>query len=206
MTLLSWTQRLAGLVANPLVYRLWQAPFASQKLVPVLGDLNWTCARRVLDVGCGPGTNAALFANRDYRGVDADPRYVEFARERYGDKFLLGNAVDYPWETLGTFDVVLVNSLLHHLDDEAVLSLLHNLRKALAPEGVLHICDLLLPARGGIPRGLALLDRGKHPRTFDHWMGLFSTSFRTVAALSYPLTLCGISFFEMVYFRGVNRG
>ena len=47
---------------SPLVYRLWIAPFAEQKLRPILAHTDLSRVRRVLDVGCGPGTNTAIFA------------------------------------------------------------------------------------------------------------------------------------------------
>ena len=40
-------------------------------------------AQTVLDVGCGPGTNAPHFAHADYLGVDINPSYVATAARRY---------------------------------------------------------------------------------------------------------------------------
>ena len=43
------------------VYRLWQLPFERQKFAPVSHALSNLDVQSVLDVGCGPGTNAAYF-------------------------------------------------------------------------------------------------------------------------------------------------
>jgi SAM-dependent methyltransferase len=56
------------------VYRLWIAPFAEQKLRPFRTQTDLTRVRRVLDVGCGTGTNTALFAGVDYLGIDINER------------------------------------------------------------------------------------------------------------------------------------
>ena len=50
------------LLEQPLSYRLWQAPFAEAKFEPVRRHNDLGRVRRVLDVGCGPGTNTHHFA------------------------------------------------------------------------------------------------------------------------------------------------
>ena len=65
------------LLERPLVYQLWQKPFVEQKLTPILRRGDITRARRVLDVGCGPGTNTSQFGNADYIGIDINPSYIE---------------------------------------------------------------------------------------------------------------------------------
>ena len=52
------------------VYRAWQLPFERQKFAPVGRFLEKADMRSVLDVGCGPGTNAAKFVDTRYVGVD----------------------------------------------------------------------------------------------------------------------------------------
>ena len=65
----------ARLFEVPWVYRAWQAPFAEQKLAPVMRHNVMGAVRRVLDVGCGPGTNAPHFEGLDYLGLDINPDY-----------------------------------------------------------------------------------------------------------------------------------
>ncbi|MFN9035255.1 MAG: hypothetical protein ACK5YO_03100, partial [Planctomyces sp.] len=49
------------LLSLPAVYRMWQAPFVDAKFDPILRHNDLRSVRRVLDAGCGPGTNAHLF-------------------------------------------------------------------------------------------------------------------------------------------------
>ena len=71
------------LLEHPAVYSAWQAPFAAQKFAPVERWLRDHKIRRVLDVGCGAGTNAQHFTDVDYVGLDVNERYLEVARARF---------------------------------------------------------------------------------------------------------------------------
>jgi SAM-dependent methyltransferase len=78
--------------SKPLVYRLWMGTHAEKKLIPILTHNDLGLTRRVLDVGCGPGTNAPHFSHTDYLGIDSNERYVRDARSRYSGRFQVGDA------------------------------------------------------------------------------------------------------------------
>lgn len=193
---------LDRLLERPLVYRLWQkVALAEAKIAPVLRAADLPAARRVLDVGCGPGTNASRFAGKEYLGVDLNPRYVEAARRRHpGLRFEVADAAALflPGES---FDFILVNSLLHHLDDSAVERALEGVRSLLDPGGRIHVLDLVLPQRRGVARRLARWDRGDHPRPLARWEELFGRWFEPVAFEPYTLGP-GVPLWHMVYFQG----
>jgi 2-polyprenyl-3-methyl-5-hydroxy-6-metoxy-1,4-benzoquinol methylase len=102
----------------------------------------------------------------------------------------------------GTYDFVLVNSLLHHLDDAAVSSLLADLRRYVSDDGHIHIVDLELPEQRGIPRALALGDRGDYPRSFTSWRELLTRHFDEVAFEPFAVPARGPMLWSMVYFKG----
>jgi SAM-dependent methyltransferase len=155
MTLTDW------LLERPLVYRMWQKPFVEQKLTPILRSGDITRARRVLDVGCGPGTNTSLFENADYIGIDINPSYIASARRRYPRRFVVADVTSYSATAEGKFDFIFVNSLLHHIDTPGVRRLLSHLATLLSDNGHVHIVDLVLPPeRFSISRALARADRG----------------------------------------------
>jgi SAM-dependent methyltransferase len=194
----------ASWLNDPRAYRVWQGPFARAKLAPVVRHNDLAAARRVLDVGCGPGTNAPQFAGADYLGLDLSPAYVDYARRRYGRRFAVVDVCRDPLPA-GSFDFVLVNSLLHHLPTPDVRALLAGLSDRLATGGHVHVLDLVLPDRAGPARLLARWDRGDHPRPLEEWRTLLSAPFEPVVFEPYALPGRGPALWEMVYFKGRRR-
>ena len=190
------------LLAQPLVYRLWQAPFAQQKLQPFLAHSDVATASRVLDVGCGPGTNARLFAHADYLGLDWNDAYIRYARRRHPGRFVAGDARAFDAAPADSFDCILVNSLLHHLSDPDVRAVLANLAGLLAEGGAIHILELVLPGGPGAARLLARLDRGASARPLEAWRRLFTEVFAADVFEPYIVGGFGIPLWHMVYFKG----
>ena len=186
----------------PAVYALWQAPFVAQKIAPFLAAGPAARAGRVLELGCGPGTNAHLFDPRGYVGIDLSPHYVEAARRRHRGRFVCGDAAAFDLPDEAPFDRVFVNSLLHHLRDEQVESLLSRAAAALAAEGEIHLLDLTLPARPSVARFLARADRGGFARPLAAWKTFVTRHFHTVTLAPYAVRCGGVSCWEMFYFRG----
>lgn len=189
----------------PWLYRAWQAPFADRKFAPVRARPELARAQRVLDVGCGPGTNTSFFSHADYLGVDLNPRYTATAARRYGRRFLACDVVTFAARSTERFDFILSNSLLHHLADDQVARLLGSLHRLLAPEGTIHILDLVLPPNPSPSRLLARLDRGRYARPLDRWKDLFASAFVPLACEPYDLGVPGVPLWRMVYLVGAPR-
>ena len=189
------------ILEHPGIYAAWQRPFIARKFAPVQRCLKNHTIRRVLDVGCGPGTNAARFAGSDYVGVDINSRYLEIARGKYRGAFIQADLETADISSFGRFDVILVNSFLHHLPDAAVSRVLAQLEDLLEPGGRIHILELVLPMRLSFPRIMARLDRGRYARPLAEWHGLFSSHFD--AAVLEPYVVGGL--WAMVYFQGKKR-
>jgi len=187
---------------NTLVYRLWQAPFAERKLAPMLRRTDLSQVRRVLDVGCGPGTNARHFGASEYLGVDINPEYIRSAQRRFGPKFRVADVTTMRIEPGRSYDCILVNSLLHHLPNDGVDRLLGHLATLLADDGAVHILDLVLPGRRSLARFLARHDRGDFPRPLETWRAIFSRHFSPVIFEPYPIGALGVRLWAMVYFQG----
>ena len=190
------------LMENPSIYSAWQAPFAAQKFAPVERWLRTHKVRRVLDVGCGAGTNAARFSDVEYTGIDVNERYLEAARAKYRGRFVQADLTSTDLSSLGTFDMILANSFLHHVTDVDAERILTGLSPLLAPGGTIHILDLVLPDRKSVAWVMARLDRGKHARPVERWRTLFSSAFETIAFEPYSF---GGPLWSMVYFQGRRR-
>lgn len=196
---------MSRIMEHPTVYKLWQAPFAEAKMEPVLRHNSLDTPKRVLDVGCGPGTNCSFFLEHDYRGFDINPAYIEVARKKFQRRFDVQDVCTFQARTDERFDFVLLNSLLHHLNDDDTRRILQQVELLLSSEGCVHIIDLVLPDRMGIPRWLARNDRGDFPRSLSKWTEMFSSCFTTVVAEPFAVRAGGIKLWELIYFKGSRR-
>jgi ubiquinone/menaquinone biosynthesis C-methylase UbiE len=99
----------------------------------------------VLDIGCGTGEHALLFAARGQEavGVDIVSRAIELAREKAQTRgvrasFVVGDALEL--EKLGrTFDHVIDSGLFHVFDDAMRPRYVASLSRVVAPGGALHL-------------------------------------------------------------------
>ncbi|HYN08014.1 MAG TPA: class I SAM-dependent methyltransferase [Vicinamibacterales bacterium] len=197
-----WVERF---MEQPWVYRLWMAPFAEQKLSPMRRHNDLSRVRRVLDVGCGPGTNTPLFSQADYLGIDINPEYIASAKRRYNRSFVTADVTAYDVDDSERFDVILVNSLLHHLDTPATVRLLDHLKGLLTDDGRIHILELILPNERSVARVLAQHDRGAYPRSLAEWRNLLGTVLEPVVTEPYRVGCLGITLWNMVYFVGRRK-
>ena len=162
---------------------------AADDFAPVRARIRQAMARpgrRTLDVGCGPGLFADLFAGEDYVGLDRSHRNVAWARSVRPGAFLTSDPrrIDLPD---GRFDQAFSFALLETLSDPDVATLLRELRRLIVPGGfALVITEVpgddgwarlrpLLPGKSP-PRPLAALPRllGTGVETFRSGLFLFA--------------------------------
>ena len=94
---------------------------------------------------------------------------------------------------------------MHHLDDAATDGLLARLGPFLAPDGSIHVLDLVLPERWSAARVPARLDRGRYTRPFAQWQALFERAMHVEVLEQYPLGIPGMPLWHMVYCTGRSR-
>ena len=99
--------------------------------------------KRVLEIGCGIGTDAEQFAkcNADYTGIDISDRSIDICQKRFRllnlpGKFFVRNAAD-DLNDLGKFDMVYCWGVLHHFPDPG--KILKNINKVLNISGELKV-------------------------------------------------------------------
>jgi len=90
-------------------------------------------AKRILDIGCGLGMYVSQFRqfSDDVYGVDVDPDKVARASE-WLPNLRVSPAEDLPFEE-GTFDIILLNEVIEHVDDDA--QTIKEAYRVLAPGG-----------------------------------------------------------------------
>lgn len=195
-------KQLSGVMEMPWVYAAWQYPFQNIKFAPILKHNDLRTVQRVLDVGCGPGTNVRFFDHADYVGLDINPAYIERARKKYGRKFLEADVCTYTPPPNEHYDFVLLNSLLHHIDDASSDRILHAVRDILEDGAHVHIIDLILPEQAGLARYMTQNDRGDYPRPDSQWRELLTRWFEPVVYESFPVGMAGVELWQMLYFKG----
>ena len=193
------------LLEQPFFFELSQLPFTTQKFARIVQHNDLSKVRSVLDVGCGPGTNAPRFAHANYLGIDINERYIQLARNRYQRDFLVADVTTSQSIPSGSYDFILLNSFLHHIDTPSALRILASLNQFLSPDGHAHSIELVLPENRGIPRWLAKHDRGKFPRTLSMWRDLFADKLQTVIFEPFPIRHFGQTIMELVYFKGRKK-
>jgi SAM-dependent methyltransferase len=194
------------LLERSFIYKTWQRPFAEGKLAPIVAQGDIARARRVLDVGCGPGTNVRHFKQADYLGIDINEDYVADATRQFGRRFVVADVTSFSVEDEGRFDFILVNSLLHHIDTKAVTALLAHLSELLSEDGYVHILDLVLPkAPYSVSRALARADRGDFPRPLEEWRRIFDDVLDVQHFEPYPLGVRGLTLWNMIYCKGRSK-
>jgi ubiquinone/menaquinone biosynthesis C-methylase UbiE len=140
-------------------------------------------ASRVLDVGGGTGAvNDWCQADVDYVCLDIDPVKIEgfLARNPRG-RAILADATSIPLAD-ASIDVVLCNSVTHHLDDRQLDAMVAEAARVLRPSGRLILTDAIWKRSRRVGRLFWHYDRGSHPRTaevlrstigghlrIDHW-------------------------------------
>jgi trans-aconitate methyltransferase len=193
------------LLEQTAVYSLWQAPFATAKLAPLLAHNNLSRARRVLDVGCGPGTNTALFAGAEYLGVDINPKYIAHARAKYKREFAVADVSTYEEAPASGYDFILVNSFLHHLDTPDNARILQRLSGWLSADGHIHLLELVMPADASVGQFLARADRGKFVRPIAEWRGIFEEHLEIAVFEPYAMRVMGTTLWNMVYCKARTK-
>jgi SAM-dependent methyltransferase len=191
-----------SLLENPLVYGLWSKPLDAQKYVALRQILPNVEGLRVLDVGCGPATNTSWFDANGYFGIDYNPAYIELASKRFPERsFAVQDAAALD---LGgrQFDLVLVNSLLHHLTDDQGRSMLKSFTPALAPNGFVILNEPLIPPRGSWFKELMMKgDRGAFFRSYPQYLDLFAPAYAVAAEHPYDMRLLGLAGWSMMVFK-----
>jgi SAM-dependent methyltransferase len=97
--------------------------------------------KRVLEIGCGIGTDAAEFARygADYTAIDISPKTVDLAQQRFKvegleGRFICGDASDPAvYQDIGKFDLVYSCGVMHHFP--RIDHMIQNAYDVLVPHG-----------------------------------------------------------------------
>jgi cyclopropane fatty-acyl-phospholipid synthase-like methyltransferase len=176
---------LRSILAWPAAYRAFRNAVGGNKREYVETYLKPRPGDRVLDIGCGPGDILELLPDVNYLGIDVSEEYITSARARFGTKgrFECKAVHDVVVEEPSSYDLVMANGVVHHLDDDEAVRLFEHARDALKPGGRLVTLDgCVVDGQSPVARRLLRMDRGKHVRTRDEYVRLASRAFSDVTS------------------------
>lgn len=179
---------LKKILASSRAYTLFKRALGNRRAYEWMNREFWRVqpGQKVVDIGCGPGIVLGFLPEDiEYAGFDVSEEYIRHAREAHAGNprrsFLVGDSETFLERlpaTMAGADLVLINGVLHHLDDEEALTALRLARACLRPGGrLVSYENCLLRSQAPLARWFVLRDRGRNLRYESEWKGLFSGVF-----------------------------
>lgn len=175
------------LLAHPWLYRTFKRIMVSPAQMEsyVQKHLRPLPGSRILDIGCGLSDILDFLPDScTYAGFDANPDYIRRARELHQQRtatFTCAQVQEATLEGPGTWDLVLANGVLHHLDDGEAGTLLRLAHRALRDDGRLVTLDgAFADGQSGVARWLLARDRGRFVRSPAQYEALARDVFPSV--------------------------
>lgn len=185
------TKALYRLVTIPFVYRNFQNLLGGASARDALRAEFFpdVVGKRVLEVGCGPGTWAPHLADAAaYVGVDWNADHIAEAQSKHGSDrvaFRCGDVASSLDLGDAGFDYVFAFGLLHHLDDDQAAGLLQSVTQVLEPAGAFVSVDPVYhDGQNPFARWMNNRDSGQNIRRAPQYEALVAPHFgRTDATL-----------------------
>lgn len=179
------TTGIRALLSQPWVYASFQNAVGAKKERKELAlrYMQVPAGGAVLDVGCGTADLADFLPGVRYVGFDPSEQYIDRARARLGSRaeLFVSGIDDIDPGALDTFDVVVAQGVLHHIDDEQAAKVFEVAKKVVKPGGrVVTIDPGLVAGQSRIARELITRDRGQNVRTEDGYRALAEGAFDKV--------------------------
>jgi len=150
-------------------------------------------ADAVLDLGCGTGALAGLFAPACYVGVDTDTSYLLHAAHKHpAHRFVRMDGRSLAF-VRGAFDVVIIGGVIHHLDDADAAAFLAEARHVLRLATGRLVLWEDVPTRSPwnvIGRLVQRLDEGDHIRPAERYLDFVHRVFPVVRSYAMRSGVC----------------
>ena len=166
-------------------YRNIVVPLQGNTTFDFVGE-HYSKGMKVLDFGCGTGSNSKLFHSEDYIGSEVDISRVESSREKYPKyKFekipIISSPKNMlPWED-NSFDMIFVSLCLHHINAKSCKLIFKEFRRVLKNDGkILGIEPALIDGKYFSNILMNILDAGDYILPLNKYKNMYrSESFKT---------------------------
>ena len=164
------------LLKNPYIFKIQQKMNNYTVVGNEFKDYLNSKNKKILEIGCSTGNFARKIIdmeNNSYYGIDISKEYVELAKKSTNKgKFFQMDARKLDFEN-EFFDLVMLSSVLHHIDDEISKSCFKEINRVLKKDGVVIISEPIINHKSLISIILCKLDRGNFIRTTEQYKDLF---------------------------------
>jgi len=177
------------LLDHPPIYNFWQlitgAEATKRKIIKAY--CKPFMKAKILEIGCGTGTILKYIDKKidvDYSGYDINPKYINFARRKYGNRgnFYCEN-VRQSSVRGENFDMVLAIAIFHHLDDIESKKAITMAWEKLKINGLLILSEpVWTNQQSSIEKYLMTKDRGQNIRTEEKYIELVKTKFSNISS------------------------
>lgn len=171
---------------NPFVYNLLQTLVGSKNARQQYVT-HFICPNRndkILDIGCGTADILNFLPSYvEYYGFDLNSDYIEYAKKIFGNRgnFLCANVNDIRTDSFPQMNIILATAILHHLDDDEVITLLSKAKSLLKKNGRLLTLDCCyINNQSKIARYIINKDRGQNVRSDENYKILALQVFKEV--------------------------
>lgn len=139
----------------------------------------------ILDIGCGTANIVnSISSDVVYTGFDISTKYINFAKNKYKDRnniYLKDELASTKSLKDQTFDYIILNKLLHHLDDNEVLNLFKLCKNHLNNNGKIITLDpCFVNKQKIISYWIVNNDRGQNVRTIQGYQDIALKVFNNV--------------------------
>ncbi|SEC60859.1 Methyltransferase domain-containing protein [Rhizobiales bacterium GAS191] len=177
---------MTHILESPYLYQAFQAlgGFYGARIKAFDSYLDVSNVKRIFDIGCGPGHFIRHIPDSaEYVGFDVDPRYIEFANRHFGErgKFVVRLFDRSATDDYGQPDLILMNGVLHHLDEKSARTVIQDSAAILPQHGVFFALDACHRiGQHPISRYLIDNDRGTFVRDEQGYRDLAKSAFPEV--------------------------
>jgi len=164
------------LLKNPYFFRIQQKMNNYKVVANEFKNYLNSKNKKILEIGCSTGNIAREIIDMDnnsYYGVDISKKYIEIAnKSTIKGKFLQMDARELVFDN-ESFDIVMLSSVLHHIDDDVGKNCFKEIHRVLKKDGVVIISEPIVNHKSLISVILCKLDRGNFIRTTEEYQNLF---------------------------------
>ena len=170
-------------LTHPEIYQAYQrlGGFFGARLTAFRDYVDFSGVERVFDIGCGPGHIVQYIPKGiDYIGFDTATRYIDYANSRWRGRgqFVTRQFDRSAVETFGKPDLILMNGVLHHMDDATAADVVETAAAALGHKGIYFALDgCYRDGQNPVSRYLLDHDRGEYVRTADGYRAIVEKAF-----------------------------